>query len=385
MQSTAGLSNSPNPVAILYQATSPPAMDGAVKPLKPGGYSDSGADIAYALRSAGIPVVMPVKEPDPLRDLDWVFPDDERGIDEALQSGAKVLWANTVLFSKHPLVKVLSTTKIVGQHPRSVERFDDKWITNRLLQQAGLPVVSGCLVRSEVRPDSYCPEELTEDLLTKQGLHFPLILKPVRGRGSQGVVRVLSAEKLQQAVSALLGATYSDRSGNHPLYGSSLILEEYLPGNEITVTVMPTGTYELNSGGVFSSEHWSLPPVARFHHQNGIAPYSGTVAVMRNSAVLTKEEAAQPQIKAVIDACARAAHLVGAMAPIRIDCRQNERGEYCLFDVNMKPNMTGAGRPGREDQDSLTIMAARAMGWSFPDLVKNILAQAWSSPKLHLL
>lgn len=365
-------------VGILYQATVPPAFDGAVKPLKPGGYSDSGADIAFALRSAGIPVVTPVEDPDPTRDMDWVFPDDQKGIECALRAGAQVLWANTVLFAEHPLTKSLSSAKVVGQHPEKVERFDDKWITNTVLRQAGLPVASGCLVSRDVRPDSYCPEELTRRFLAEKNLRFPVVLKPVRGRGSQGVIRISAEEGLLQAVDALLSATYTDARGVHSLYGSSLILEEYLPGEEITVTVMPPGTYDLNGRNIDFHEYWSLPPVVRFHHQNGIAPYSGNVAVIRNSRVLPEMEASTPQIRSIMEACNRAAQLVGASAPVRIDCRQNEQGVFCLFDVNLKPNMTGTGRPGRDDQDSLTAMAARAIGWSFPSLVKNILHQAWN-------
>ncbi|WP_244614437.1 hypothetical protein [Elizabethkingia argenteiflava] len=50
-------------------------------------------------------------------------------------------------------------------------------------------------------------------------------------------------------------------------------------------------------------------------------------------------------------------------------------GEYLLFDLNMKPNMTGASRPHRQDQDSLTALAARKIGWNFDDLIINMLSQ----------
>lgn len=49
-------------LAVLYQATTPPAINNIVKPLKPGGYSDSGADIAFNL-SKYIPIITPVKSP----------------------------------------------------------------------------------------------------------------------------------------------------------------------------------------------------------------------------------------------------------------------------------------------------------------------------------
>lgn len=39
-------------------------------------------------------------------------------------------------------------------------------------------------------------------------------------------------------------------------------------------------------------------------------------------------------------------------------------------------NMTGPGRPGREDQSSLTALAASALGWSYTDLLQTTLNSA---------
>lgn len=38
--------------------------------------------------------------------------------------------------------------------------------------------------------------------------------------------------------------------------------------------------------------------------------------------------------------------------------------------------MTGPGRPGREDQVSLTAMAAVGLGWDYPQLLEEILRSA---------
>lgn len=366
------------PVGVLYQVTSPPIIDDVVKPPKPGGYSDSGADLAFALRSAGVSVVTSSAAPDPRNNFDWVFPDTDAGIEAALQAGARILWANTVLFADHPLTRLPSAIRIVGQAPETVQRYDDKWMTRALLEENGLPVPKTLLVSSDVRIDTYCLEELTTRFLAEQGLAFPLILKPVRGRGSQGVVRVHTMEELQWEADALCRASFSDANGTHPLYGSRFLVEEYLPGEEITITIMPPGKYR--SAGEFREihEHWALPVIRRFHHQKGIAPYSGVVAVMENSAALTAEESEKEEIRAIVAACCLAGRLIAARAPIRIDCRQHADRHFSIFDLNLKPNMTGAGRPGRDGQDSLTAMAARSMGWSFPELVENIAAQAWS-------
>jgi D-alanine-D-alanine ligase len=55
----------------------------------------------------------------------------------------------------------------------------------------------------------------------------------------------------------------------------------------------------------------------------------------------------------------------------------DRNGAWKLFDLNMQPNLTGPGRPGREEQDSLVAIAAGAIGWSYVDLLKNLLEQAW--------
>ncbi|CAG8608315.1 4248_t:CDS:2 [Gigaspora rosea] len=89
------------PSCYFVSSTSTPIIDGIRKPLKPGGYSDSGANIAYSLGSDNIPIVTPVDNPSPTSDLDWVFPDTEEGISTAISKGVKTLWANAILFNTH--------------------------------------------------------------------------------------------------------------------------------------------------------------------------------------------------------------------------------------------------------------------------------------------
>jgi D-alanine-D-alanine ligase-like ATP-grasp enzyme len=129
------------------------------------------------------------------------------------------------------------------------------------------------------------------------------------------------------------------------------------------------------------SHPWALPPVWRFGHRAGIAPYSGVVAVARNSELMTTEQVADPPVQELLRQCERAAGLLGARAVIRIDCRADREGRWRLFDVNLKPNMTGPGRPGREDQDSLVSIAARGVGWDYSDLVDNLARQRWKKSK----
>ena len=108
-----------------------------------------------------------------------------------------------------------------------------------------------------------------------------------------------------------------------------------------------------------------------------MAPYNGDVPVTTNSVAIGTERLRDPAIMAMIDGCVLAAGLVDARQSIRIDCRADRHGVFKLFDLNMKPNMTGPGRPGREDQDCLSAIAARADGWSYVDLLQAMLAAKW--------
>ncbi len=354
------------PVAILYQALPPPLIDGLRKDAKPGGYSDGGADIAFALRTAGVTVVTPTCLPDPSKALDWVFPDTAEGISSAGAAGASALWANTVLFEGHPLETAMVNFDIVGQLPAAMQAFDDKFETNHLLAGAGLPVARSFLL-SGTGNENVCALADVEDACTSRGMSFPMIAKPVRGRGSQGVTLVESLGDLRAAAAALIEAA---------TFGDMLMVEEFLGGDEMTVTVMPPASPR--SDGSRASTHWALPPVYRFDQRGGVAPYNGDVPVTANSIAISPEQLRNPAIAAMIDSCVSAAALVDARTTIRIDCRADRHGTFKLFDLNMKPNMTGPGRPGREDQDCLSAIAARAEGWNYVDLLLAMLSAKWT-------
>lgn len=353
----------PTRIAVIHQALPPPVIDGLRKDPKPGGYSDSGADIACCLRRAGFDVVTPQADPEPADAFAWVFPDTHEGLLAASEAGANVIWANTVLFAGHPIEAFLHSHWIVGQLPERQQAVDDKFATNAQLHAAGLPVARSMLVAKVGSDDAVAWAALSPTVLEQQGLAFPLVVKPVRGRGSQGVSRVTDWPALAEAVTALF---------DDALFGERVIVEQYLAGEELTLTILP-------AAGEGGDRPLVLPPVRRFNHTGGIAPYNGTVAVTTNSAALSPEECAQPAVRRLMGACADTFVRIGALAAIRIDCRADDGGNYLIFDVNMKPNMTGAGRPGREDQDSLSAIAARALGWSYADLLANMLAGAWRS------
>jgi len=345
-------------IAILYQDKPPPLINGLQKPMKPNGYADSGADIAYELRKNEISIVTPVDNPKTLNDFDWVFPDTEDGILSAYGKGARIFWLNTVLYKNHSIEKFFDyNIEIVGQIPREVGIYDDKWTTNRLLKENRISIPEAQLIFNKNISDF------------KLKFNFPLIVKPIRGRGSQGVSFVQNKKKLNIKLDELFSSEQ---------YGTSVYIEQFLSGQEITVTVMPSGNYLIDNKQEIFEKPWCLPAIKRFNHENHIAPYNGIVAVVQNSAVLKKRELNSDKILDVYQQCEKAAELLKIKAPIRIDCRANEKGKFFLFDLNMKPNMTGPSRPQRQNQDSLSLIAAREIGWNYVELLRNMLRQKWN-------
>lgn len=342
-------------IALLYQALEPPVIEGARKEAKPGGYSDSGADIAIALLSAGCRVVTPVTDPDPARVFDWVWPDTPEGIAAALDAGATLLWANTVVFEGHPIEEASHKAWIVGPDPQAMQAIDDKAATNARLLSIGIPVARSSVIDGDL--------PLGPQLAPFIGT-LPLVVKPLRGRGSQGVSVARSFAQLTGQVEALARGRR---------FGSAIMLEQFLPGQEITITVMPADCREGEIGP------FALPPVRRFDQPDDVAPYNGDVPVSRNSSAMTPEECADPAVVRVIDACEQAAAFFDIRSPMRIDCRADDAGTYFLFDVNAKPNLTGAGRAGRDDEDSLSTLAAAAIGWSYPEFLVATARGAWTN------
>jgi D-alanine-D-alanine ligase-like ATP-grasp enzyme len=242
---------------------------------------------------------------------------------------------------------------VVGHPPCMVELHDDKHYVNQMLRDSGKFTL----------PRGWLLEDDSSDLDTRLkslDLRFPTVGKPVRGRGSHGVKVCHDLSELHSHVQSLFKES------------SAIILEDYLAGEEATITVMPPSDN--------NPSHRALPIVTRFNHANGVAPYNGIVPVTANStAIIAQEYAKDPTYQAIASECEQVAKLMGLTAIMRIDVRRftDEPGsKFALFDVNMKPNMTGPGRPGRDDQASLSAIAAEEAGWEYSRLLREMLGSA---------
>ncbi|KAH0358828.1 glutathione synthetase ATP-binding domain-like protein, partial [Aureobasidium melanogenum] len=123
-----------------------------------------------------------------------------------------------------------------------VELHDDKHYVNDMLRKSGKFTL----------PRGWLLEDDGTDLdakLHSLDLRFPVVGKPVRGRGSHGVKVCQDMAELRTHVQSLFKES------------PAIILEDYLAGQEATVTVLPPSDEH--------SSHRALPIVTRFNHTNG--------------------------------------------------------------------------------------------------------------------
>ena len=354
----------PIKLAIFHQALPPPAINGVTKPAKPGGYKDSGSDIGYVLSNdPNIEIVTPVVKPDPSSQDDWTFPETAEGIHEALDRGATHLWANIHTHAEHPLQtldslnKYEDTVMVVGQPPRLADYADDKaWFNEYLRRRADeldLSLPKAFIINST---KGRIDEQLDR---AAEYVGLPAVGKPPRGRGSSGVKLCSTVSDLREHVGSLLKD--SER----------VIVEEYLAGEEGSIAVLPPVPSDAQH------RYTAQPYVQRFDQTDGIMVYSGTTPVSVNSRAKTLQEIADNHAyRDTMRQCEAVAGILRATACVRIDVRRGIGGRFRVFDVNLKPNYNGPGRPGRDDQLNLMAMGMEQLGWNYERFLHECLDRA---------
>jgi D-alanine-D-alanine ligase-like ATP-grasp enzyme len=194
-----------------------------------------------------------------------------------------------------------------------VEKYDDKEFLNNLVRSKGKFTMPRAWSLSQSKEINWHIKSLN--------LPFPVVAKPIRGRGSYGVKVCHSEAEL---------ITHSETLFKE---APSIMAEDFLAGEEATVSVMPPSK-EI-------PKYWSMPIVTRFNHADGIAPYNGVIAVAYNSRVVSSNEYEEdPAYGEAARECEEVAQLLQVKAPIRIDIRRFKKdahSKFALFDINMKP------------------------------------------------
>lgn len=167
--------------------------------------------------------------------------------------------------------------------------------------------------------------------------HFPLVVKPSREGSTLGISIVRDAEQLRRGIEEALR------------FDDQLLVEEYIPGREITVGVLD-----------------GVPlPIIQIEAQGGFYDFGAKYTSGRTQYLLPAplEPALYQRLQ---DVSVAACEVLGCAGAARVDFRVNEREFYCL-EVNTIPGMT---------ETSLLPKAARQAGMDFDELVQRILEGA---------
>ncbi len=205
----------------------------------------------------------------------------------------------------------------------------DKWRTKLVWLASGIPTPRYRLVDAR-----------TDWMRVVAELGLPLIVKPAREGSTIGITKVTTVDHGELAAAGVEAARHD------PL----VLVEEFVRGQELTASIVngralpliridaPQGNYGYHSK-YFSDETNYFCPAGL-------------------------PEAVELEIRAT---CLRAFDVIGCTGWGRVDLILREDGSYSLLEVNTSPGMTG---------HSLVPMAAKAAGWSYPDLCVEILRGA---------
>ncbi len=207
----------------------------------------------------------------------------------------------------------------------------DKYVTKLVVAQEGIPTPKHILMRGDMLEDYSDPEDYATFTAT---LGLPIIVKPNDAGSSVGISRVDSLETLKPAVQDALAVS------------SNILLEEYIPGRELTVTIL---------GG-------RALPVVEIKPLNGWYDYNNkyTKGTTEYYAPAELDESVSLLIQLYAVRIWKALGLTGYA---RIDFRYDDVKAYFL-EVNTLPGMTSL---------SLTPMAAKAAGIPFDKLLETII------------
>jgi D-alanine-D-alanine ligase len=232
----------------------------------------------------------------------------------------------------------------VGIDMKSIKIMCDKAAVKRRLVAYGVPtpkhrVVAGRGKRVEIR-----------------GLEYPLIVKPAGEHAGVGISQdsvVIDKTELEERVNFV-----------RTHFPGDIIVEEYIEGRELQVTVMGNGiravvlpAVELDFQGEFR-DNWSIYSYDAKWSQDSWEYWS---APLMCPAVLPRK------IEERMNKVAKAACVALGFRDIsRVDVRIDQKGRPFVLDVNASPSI------GQEDD--MVWRSAREVGWSYTEFLETLVA-----------
>ena len=204
----------------------------------------------------------------------------------------------------------------------------NKLATKRFLESAAISIPSYLVARDK-----------TVISAAEQKLGYPLVIKPVSEGSSLGISIIHSEDKLQSAQEEAFR------------YDAQILLEQYIPGREITAAVLEGEPLPLIE----------IQPVSGFYDFQ--AKYTPGATNYLVPAPLP-DQATQVIQQLAVQSCQITGCMSGA---VRVDFRLDLQGRPFVIEINTIPGMTGT---------SLLPKSAQTAGIDFDSLIVKILCGA---------
>ncbi|MDY7025481.1 MAG: D-alanine--D-alanine ligase [Pseudomonadota bacterium] len=210
----------------------------------------------------------------------------------------------------------------------------DKILTKRVWRGMGLPTANYVTVSAKQKELPAWP------------YGYPLIVKAAHEGSSIGMYRVEEEAQLAQAIRQACE------------YDTDVLLEQWLSGREFTVAVL---------------DGQPLPPIELKYSQSF---YDYSAKYERNDTqYLCPAPISTQQTEDLQSLAVKAFEGLKCSGWGRIDVMTDDNGNFYLLEANTVPGMT---------DHSLVPMAAKAAGYSFEDLVEQVLLTAFTTePEAH--
>lgn len=221
-----------------------------------------------------------------------------------------------------------------GSGPRSCRFSMDKETSRSVMELNDIPVPPGFTV-------TYDQSHNLTEAVKNWGR---IVVKPASGGSTVGVV---VTDDAAEARDALISVWDID---------DKAIVEKYIPGREATVVVFGCDQ------DVFAMPVIEIRPKSGFYDY--ASKYTKGASEYLCPAPLDDELAER-----VKDFACRSYTALGCRTYARVDFRITDEGEVYALEVNTAPGMTAT---------SLVPKAAAAHGWSFSELLRRIVEDAWT-------
>jgi D-alanine-D-alanine ligase len=223
--------------------------------------------------------------------------------------------------------------KYTGSKARSCMMCMDKETSRSVMEGGNIPVPPGIAVR----PDESCDfGRLIEDW-------GKIVVKPASNGSTVGVVVTGYADAASDALNDVWDID------------TKAIVEKYVPGRELTVVVFGSG-----------EDAFAMPAI-EIRPRSGFYDYRSKYT-KGASEYICPAPISEAAARAVLEYATRSHVLLNCRAYSRVDFRltEDESGIFVL-EVNTAPGMT---------ETSLVPKAALVHGWTFPELLREILRES---------